>query len=101
MIAECLAGDRRRATLEVLVVFGQLLERPGQFAGTPRLTDAELETLKARAAALFGPETDAVFGDSLYLALLDDSRPRQLGATGTYSSNWLPDRFSTPPRRSI
>ena len=34
-----------------------------------------------------------MFGDSLYLALLDDNRQRQLGATGTYSANWLPDRF--------
>lgn len=68
------------------------LERPREFAGKPRLTDAELENLKRRAALVFGPESDAVFGDQLYLALLDESRPRQLGATGTYSSNWLPDR---------
>jgi len=39
-----------------------------------------------------------VFGDSLYLALLDDNRPRQLGATGTYSANWLPDRLEAPRR---
>ena len=49
--------------------------------------------MKARAAQLFGPEADAVFGDALYLALLDENRPRQLGATGTYSQNWLPDRL--------
>jgi hypothetical protein len=69
------------------------LERPRELAGKPRLTDAELEDLKRRAAQTFGPDSDAVFGDSLYLALLDESRPRQLGATGTYSSNWLPDRY--------
>jgi hypothetical protein len=69
------------------------LERPRELAGKPRLSDAELDQLKRRAASMFGPEADAVFGDGLYLALLDDSRPRQLGATGTYSANWLPDRY--------
>ena len=34
-----------------------------------------------------------MFGDALYLALLADTRPRGLGATGTYSQNWLPDRY--------
>ena len=69
------------------------LERPREFADTPRLSNAQLEALQKRAATMFGPEADAVFGDALYLALLDESRPRQLGATGTYSANWLPDRF--------
>ena len=72
------------------------LERPKEFAGKPRLTEAEVEQLKQRAATVFGPESDAVFGDQLYLALLDATRSRQLGATGTYSSNWLPDRFFEP-----
>ena len=42
----------------------------------------------------FSPEADAVFGDSLYLELLRETptTPR-LGATGTYSQNWLPDRY--------
>ena len=69
------------------------LERPREFANKPRLTDAEVEALKKRAGEVFGPDADAVFGDALYLALLDESRPRQLGATGTYSANWLPDRL--------
>jgi hypothetical protein len=34
-----------------------------------------------------------VFGDSLYLALLDQTRSRQTFATGTYSQNWVPDRY--------
>ena len=70
------------------------LERPRQLAGKPRLTDEELATLKRRAAERFNPEADAVFGDSLYLELLNDkpTNPR-LGATGTYSQNWLPDRY--------
>jgi len=57
------------------------LERPREFANKPRLTDDELEALKRKAGALFGPEADAVFGDALYLALLDETRSRQLGAT--------------------
>jgi len=69
------------------------LERPREFANKPRLSDDELEALKRKAGALFGPEADAVFGDALYLALLDETRSRQLGATGTYSANWLPDRL--------
>jgi len=69
------------------------LERPRELAGTPRLSDMQLEQMKRKAAAMFGAEADAVFGDGLYLALLDDSRPRQLGATGTYSANWLPNRY--------
>jgi hypothetical protein len=69
------------------------LERPRELASTPRLSDAELEAMRKKASAAFGPEADAVFGDGLYLALLDEQRPRQLGATGTYSANWLPDRL--------
>jgi hypothetical protein len=65
-------------------------------ANTPRLTEAEVEAMRRKAGTVFGPESDAVFGDALYLALLDENRPRQLGATGTYSSNWLPDRFFEP-----
>jgi hypothetical protein len=72
------------------------LERPRELADKPRLSDAEVAELRKKAGTLFGPESDAVFGDALYLALLDQNRPRQLGATGTYSSNWLPDRFFEP-----
>jgi hypothetical protein len=69
------------------------LERPRQLADKPRLSDAELDSFKLRAARLFGPEQDAIFGDGLYLALLADTAPPGLGATGTYSQNWLPDRY--------
>ena len=34
-----------------------------------------------------------MFGDALYLTLLADTRPGGLGATGSYSQNWLPDRY--------
>jgi len=69
------------------------LERPPQLAGKPLLSEDELAALQARAAQVFNASADAVFGDSLYLALLDESRSRQLGATGTYSQNWVPDRY--------
>ena len=69
------------------------LERPPQFAQKPRLTDEELAELKRRAGSLFGPDSEAVFGDALYLALLNDSKYAGLGSTGTYSQNWLPDRY--------
>ncbi len=69
------------------------LERPSELAGKPLLSQGEVDALAARAAAIFGPEADAVFGDSLYLALLDDQRPRQTFVTGTYSQNWVPSRY--------
>jgi hypothetical protein len=69
------------------------LERPAQLAGKPLLSAEELAALEARAAQLFGPETDAVFGDALYLALLDEQRPPLVFPTGTYSQNWVPNRY--------
>src|SRR3954470_3380510 len=69
------------------------LERPRQFADKPRLSDQELAALQRRASVLFGPNSEAVFGDALYNALLADTTPGGLGATGTYSQNWLADRY--------
>jgi hypothetical protein len=69
------------------------LERPAELAGKPLLSEDEVAAMQARAAEVFNAEADAVFGDALYLALLDDSRPRQTFATGTYSQNWVPDRY--------
>jgi hypothetical protein len=69
------------------------LERPPELAGKPLLSEDEVAAMEARAAQLFNPETDAVFGDSLYLSLLDENRPRLVFATGTYSQNWVPDRY--------
>jgi hypothetical protein len=69
------------------------LERPRQLASKPLLTDDELASLKQRARERFSAESDAVFGDALYLALITDTHPGGLGATGTYSQNWLPDRY--------
>ena len=69
------------------------LERPRQLADKPRLSDEELASFERRARTLFGPEAEAVFGDALYLNLLADARPAGLGATGSYSQNWLPNRY--------
>jgi hypothetical protein len=67
------------------------LERPAAFANKPRLTDAELAAMKAKAVKLFAPDSDAAFGDAFYLALLADTNNGGRG-TGTYSANWLPNR---------
>jgi hypothetical protein len=69
------------------------LERPARLANKPRLSDEELAALERKARTVLGPEAEAVFGDALYLALLADTRPGGLGDTGTYSQNWLPDRY--------
>jgi hypothetical protein len=69
------------------------LERPAQLAQKPRLSDQELAALEKKARTTLGPEAEAVFGDALYLTLLADRPPGGLGATGTYSQNWLPDRY--------
>ena len=69
------------------------LERPRQLADKSRLSDDELASMERRARTLFSPDADAVFGDALYLNLLADTRPTGLGATGSYSQNWLPDRY--------
>ena len=69
------------------------LERPRQLADKPRLSNEELASLERRARALLGPNAEATFGDALYLTLLADTRPAGLGATGSYSQNWLPDRY--------
>jgi hypothetical protein len=69
------------------------LERPPQLKGKPLLSEDEVAELKARAAQIFNADADAVFGDSLYLSLLDENRPRLAFATGTYSQNWVPNRY--------
>jgi hypothetical protein len=69
------------------------LERPAQLAGKPLLSQEEVAAMQARAAQVFGPEADAVFGDAIYLALLDGNRPRLVFPTGTYSQNWVPARY--------
>jgi hypothetical protein len=69
------------------------LERPAQLKDKPRLTDQELADMERRAKALFSPAAEATFGDTLYQTLLANRAPTGLGSTGSYSQNWLPDRY--------
>jgi hypothetical protein len=70
------------------------LERPKQLEGRKYLTEAEVETLKKRAAQLFNGETDAAFGDSVFLAVLQDARTFKSAdtQTGNYNHFWIVDR---------
>jgi hypothetical protein len=69
------------------------LERPAPLAGKARLSDEELASLERRAKETYTPTADAAFGDSLYLSLLSASPNTGSRGTGTYSQNWLPDRY--------
>jgi hypothetical protein len=50
------------------------LERPKELQGRLILTDAEVAALRKRAGELFNGETDAAFGDEIYLAALKDAK---------------------------
>jgi hypothetical protein len=76
-------------------------ERPKELDGRPLLTDAEVANLKKNAAQLFNGDTDAAFGDSVFLAALKNANEYQSrdGATadtpkgtGNYNHFWLVDR---------
>ena len=68
-------------------------ERPKQLAGRPLLTDAELASLKQKAAELFNGETDAAFGDEVYLTAIGGASGfRSTDTTGNYNHFWLVDR---------
>ena len=69
------------------------LERPKELQGRTLLTDAEVAVLKRRAAELFNGETDAAFGDSIYLAVLKEAKDFQsTDTTGNYNHFWIVDR---------
>jgi hypothetical protein len=76
------------------------LERPKELEGRDRLTDAEVEAMKHRAAELFDGTGDAAFGDEVFRTVLaslneSDTGPHEKGAkdfdsdTGDYSSVWI------------
>ena len=75
------------------------LERPRELAGKPLLSEDEVAAMEARAAQIFGPEADAVFGDALYLALLDDNRPRQTSRPARTARTGCPAGTSSAARR--
>ncbi len=70
------------------------LERPKELQGRKFLTDAEVAALKSRAAELFNGETDAAFGDSVYLAVLKEAKDFKSTdtQTGNYNHFWIVDR---------
>ena len=69
------------------------LERPDAFKGRAILTDGEVEALKKRAGELFNGETDAAFGDSVYLAVIQEGKGfKSTDSTGNYNHFWIVDR---------
>ncbi|MGE3179601.1 MAG: hypothetical protein AB7O32_19160 [Vicinamibacterales bacterium] len=69
------------------------LERPDAFKGRAILTDGEVEALKKRAGELFNGETDAAFGDSVYLAVIQEGKGfKSTDTTGNYNHFWIVDR---------
>jgi hypothetical protein len=69
-------------------------ERPKELEGRALLTDAEVALLKTRAAQLFNGETDAAFGDSVFLAVIKDAKEFKSTdtQTGNYNHFWIVDR---------
>ena len=68
-------------------------ERPEELHGRQFLTDAEVASLKSRAAELFNGETDAAFGDQLFLAAIKDAEDfKSSDTTGNYNHFWIVDR---------
>ncbi len=74
------------------------LQRPAALAGRDRLTDAEVDAMKKKAAELFGGDGDAAFGDDVFTAVWDNIQGKSAGfkskggTTGDYSSIWTVDR---------
>jgi len=70
------------------------LERPKELEGRKYLTEAEVAALKRRAGELFNGETDAAFGDSVFLAVLKDAKDFKSTdtQTGNYNHFWIVDR---------
>ena len=68
-------------------------ERPKELEGREFLTDQEVENLKRNAAELFNGDTDAAFGDSVFLAALrKKDNFTSTDSTGNYNHFWLVDR---------
>ena len=68
-------------------------ERPKELEGREFLTAQEVENLKKNAAQLFNGDTDAAFGDSVFLAALrKNDNFTSTDTTGNYNHFWLVDR---------
>ena len=70
------------------------LQRPKQWEGKTRLTDAEVADLQKFAAQIVENDGDAQFGDGLILAVLNRiANPKSYDpGTGNYNQFWLVDR---------
>jgi hypothetical protein len=82
------------------------LQRPLELAGRTTLTDAEMAALKKTAAELFNGETDAAFGDSVFMAALRKVQGTSNGftstdTTGNYNHSWIVDREFFDNRTSL
>ncbi|HEY7173256.1 MAG TPA: hypothetical protein VH417_20530 [Vicinamibacterales bacterium] len=68
-------------------------ERPKELEGREFLTAQEVANLKRNAAELFNGDTDAAFGDSVFLAALRKNDGfTSTDTTGNYNHFWLVDR---------
>jgi hypothetical protein len=74
------------------------LERPKELAGRAYLTDQEVAALKKKAGELFSGQSDAAFGDGVFLNVLANVNGTKQGfksvdgETGDYSSVWTVER---------
>jgi hypothetical protein len=73
------------------------MERPKELADRQFLTEDEVASLKKNASELFNGDTDAAFGDSVFLAALRSAKGGKkeftsTDTTGNYNHFWLVDR---------
>jgi hypothetical protein len=74
------------------------LERPKELAGRAYLTDQEVAALKKKAGELFDGQSDAAFGDQVFVSVLANVNGGKSGFTSTdghtgdYSSVWTVER---------
>src|SRR5882672_5469907 len=79
------------------------LQRPKQWEGKTRLTDAEVADLQKFAAQIIENDGDAQIGDGLILAVLNRiANPKSYDpGTGNYNQFWLVDRDWHDRRTSL
>jgi hypothetical protein len=77
------------------------IERPKELEGRATLSAEEVAALKKRAAELFNGETDAAFGDAVFITALKNAKDYQSRdgvttdnpkGTGNYNHFWVVDR---------
>ena len=74
------------------------LERPKELAGRALLTDKEVNALRKKADELFNGQSDAAFGDQVFVSVLANVNGAKSGfkstdgQTGDYSSVWTVER---------